>query len=83
MLEIINTVVKSKGYDYEKHYFPHDAEVHEYTTGNSRIQIAREHLGNCEVVARMAISDGINAVREMFPSCFFDEAKCITGITRL
>ena len=83
MLEIINTVVKSKPYQYERHYFPHDAEVHEYTTGNTRIQIAREHLWMCEIVPKTSVSDGINAAREMFPNCFFDEAKCITGITRL
>lgn len=44
MLEIISSVVNAKDYKYAAHRLPHDAEVHEYTTGKTRIETARENL---------------------------------------
>jgi phage terminase large subunit len=36
-------IVKSKPYTYGKHIVPHDAAAHEYSTGLSRIEVARNH----------------------------------------
>lgn len=84
MTEIANTIVNTKPYNYETHYLPHDAEVTEYTTGTTRIETARKYLkGNCVVVPKLAISDGINAVRDMFPNSFFDEGNCAKGLSAL
>ena len=83
MVEIINQQILTREYKYDAHYFPHDVEVTEYTTGKTRISVARDLLSNCVVVERSGLSDGINAVRDMFPNCYFDEGKCFIGLSRL
>ena len=35
--------LKSKPYTYAKHLVPHDAAVHEYSTGLARVEVARNH----------------------------------------
>ena len=71
------TIVNPRYENYETHYLPHDADVTEYSTGTTRLETARQVLkGKVEVVAKLSISDGINAVRDMFPNCYFDESKC-------
>lgn len=70
--------LKEKPYTYDRHYFPHDAEVRELGTGKSRKEIA-ESLGikPIEVVKRPeAKEDGIEAVRSMLPRVYIDETKC-------
>jgi len=83
MLEIINTVIKEKWYNIAVNYFPHDAKVHEYSTGKTRIQNAEEAWLKIEIVPSVSISDGINAVRLIFPNCFFDEKNTARGIKAL
>jgi len=78
------SIVNTRFTNYDTHYLPHDAEVTEYSTGVARIQTARQYLkGKVEVVPKLSISDGINAVRDMFPNCFFNEETTTTGLTRL
>lgn len=83
MREIINFQVLNKWYNFGRHFFPHDANVTEYTTGTTRLSVAKELLGNVEALERTAISDGINAVRDIFPRCWFNEEKCSVGISWL
>lgn len=74
MTEIILSVVNPRYNNYETHYLPHDVAVTEYSTWVARIQTAKEHLqGRVEVVPKLSISDGIWAVRDMFPNCYFNE----------
>lgn len=71
------TIVNPRYENYETHYLPHDADVTEYSTGTTRLETARKILkGKVEIVPKLSISDGINAVRDMFPNCYFDESKC-------
>ena len=83
MVQIINYEVTPKPYKYGRHFLPHDAEVHEYTTGTTRLSTALSMLKNVEVVERSGISDGINQVRQIFPRCWFDEEKTTLGINAL
>lgn len=83
MREIINFQVLNKEYKYWRHIFPHDARVTEYTTGSTREKVARELLWNIEVLERTGISDWINAVRDIFPRCWFNEERCSIGINGL
>ena len=84
LTEIASTVVNAKPYDYAEHFLPHDAEVHEYTTGTTRLETARKILrGRVSVTDRLALSDGIHSVREMFPNAYFDETNCQVGLSRL
>ena len=83
MKQIINFQVLNKEYKYWRHIFPHDARVHEYTSGDTREKIARDMLWSIDVLERTSIADGIDAVRNMFPQCWFDEEHCSVGLTRL
>jgi hypothetical protein len=75
--------LKSKSYAYGKHLVPHDAAVHEFSTGLTRVEIAKSHGINFTVVPDIGINDGIDAVRNLLNRCWFDEVKCTTGITAL
>jgi len=49
--------------------FPHDAAVHEYSTGLSRVEVARNHAINFTVVTDISINEAIDAARNMFNRC--------------
>lgn len=75
--------LKSKPYTYGKHLVPHDAAVHEFSTGLTRVEIAKSHGINFTVVPDIGINEGIDAARNMLNRCWFDEIKCARGITAL
>lgn len=76
--------LKDKPYNYCEHYFPHDADARELGTGTTRREVA-ENLGIApiEIVPRLSVDDGINAVRMIFPRCWFDKEKCSQGLAAL
>ncbi len=76
-------LIKSKSYPYGKHIVPHDAAVHEYSTGLSRIEVARNHGIIFTIAPDIALIDGIDAVRNTLNRCWFDEIKCASGIKAL
>lgn len=76
-------IVKSKLYTYGKHIVPHDAAAHEYSTGLSRIEVAKNHGIAFTIAPDLALIDGINAARNLLNRCWFDEAKCDSGIKAL
>lgn len=76
-------VVKSKGYVYEKHLAPHDIMVHEYTSGMTRQASARKMGINFVPSIKLEIIPGIDACRNMFNRCWFDETKCAKGLKAL
>lgn len=76
--------LKERPYNYGMHYLPHDVEVRELGTGKSR----REVLGslgvrNITVVPAMPVEDGIQALRMLIPTSFFDKVKCKEGLEAL
>ncbi len=72
-------VVKAKPYAYEAHYAPHDINVEEMSNKKSRWQTADEHGITFEIVEKMALMEGIEAVREILPRCWFDKEKTQLG----
>lgn len=77
-------VLRSKPYSYARHFLPHDAENREWTNGKSRLDTLKAlGLQNCKVIPRMAVDDGINAVRLLLPLCRFDADKCSAGLEAL
>lgn len=66
---------------YSTHYFPHDVEVRELSTGKSRRQTLYE-LGfeNIETVPQHNVLDGINASRRILEVSWIDEEACKKGI---
>jgi hypothetical protein len=65
------------------HYLPHDVEVRELGTGKSRKEVL-EGLGiRVTVCPNIPVADGIQAVRMMLATCWFDQAKCKDGFEAL
>lgn len=72
-------ILKDKGYNYSRHYMPHDAE---HRMMGVKAKSKREHaleagIGPIEVLPRiMAESDGIAASRAFLPQVWIDEVRC-------
>lgn len=79
--DIPRVLLNEKPYTYAEHYLPHDVEIRELMTATSR-KDSLEQLGLRPVVvaSRQSVEEGINAVRNMLPKCWFDEVKCARGI---
>ena len=53
-------------------------------TGVSRLEILQKlHHGNIEIAPKIALNDGIEAVRHNFDNFWFDEMNCSVGINHL
>jgi hypothetical protein len=75
--------LQERDYVWGNHYLPHDVEVRELGTGKSRKEVL-EGLGiKTTVCPNIPIADGIQAVRMLLPTCWFDKDKCKTGIEAL
>lgn len=68
---------------YGDHWAPHDIAVREFSTGQSRIDTAREHGITFRTVEQAHLEDGIHAARMLFPRCYFDAERCAAGIEAL
>lgn len=76
--------LKSRPYNYSRHVGPHDIEVRELGTGKSRKETAEEMgLRPFEVAPKLEVQDGIEAVRNLLPRCWFDAEKCADGVRGL
>jgi hypothetical protein len=83
MVYYINELTK-KGYNYGKHYAPHDIEVRELSTGVSRKDTAKGLGINFETVPRPRVKEeGIDAIRNVISRCWFDKTKCEHGLDAL
>ena len=65
-------VLKDKPYVYGTHYLPHDVKVREMSTGQSRLETLTKLGIRPFVVPRLTVEDGIQAVRNILPKCWFD-----------
>jgi len=68
-------VLTDRGYLYKTHNAPHDIEVRELTTGVTRKETAEKMGITFNVIDKLSIEDGIEAVRNLLPRCFFDEGN--------
>lgn len=72
-----------RDYVWGTHYLPHDVEVRELGTGKSRKEVLQGLGVKVTVCPKIPIADGIQAVRMLLPTCYFDKAKCKDGIEAL
>lgn len=78
------SVLKSKPYTYGTHWAPHDIQVRELGSGNSRLETARSLGLHFQISPKVdTLEDGIHAARMLFPRCWFDAEKCKHGIETL
>lgn len=72
-------MLKSKPYTYEKHFVPHDMDIHEYSLGMSARETATSLGVNFTVLPRehkIVEEEGIEALRSLFPRMWIDQTKC-------
>lgn len=79
------SVIQNKGYNYNKHFLPHDANARELQTNMTRVDFFRNRgINNVEVLRPTKFTlgqDDINLVaRPKFSKCWFDEKKCQRGL---
>lgn len=76
--------LQNKPYIYTTHLLPHDAAVRGLNDGKSRTDtLKRLGLKGIEVLERKSPQDGISAVRNLLPMCFFDVDKTYVGFEHL
>jgi len=84
-IEELAQIIIDRGYRYGKHYLPHDAKAKTLASGGKSIieQLAQHlGLGTLSIVPDLSVQDGIQAVRKMIPTTWFDN-KCYEGIEAL
>jgi hypothetical protein len=76
----------SKGYNYGKHYLPHDAQTTERTGSNFSTDLINAGLPSSSIVTVprcYSVWIGINHLKEMFANLSFDAKKCEVGLNAL
>lgn len=76
-------ILQDKAYLYDIDYLPHDAKATQLGSGKSIEELLKNHGRKVEIVPKLSIVDGINAVRTIFPACYFDAEKCVDGLQAL
>lgn len=76
-------LLQDRSYVYGTDYLPHDARAHSLGTGKSIEELMRAAGRKVSIVPSLSVADGINAVRTIFPQCWFDGEKCSDGLQYL
>lgn len=69
-------VLKNKPYTYNKHIAPHDMANREFSSGVSRLEMARRLDVRFTLAPNLSIADGIDAVKAMLAKVWIDESAC-------
>jgi hypothetical protein len=85
-------VLKDKGYRFRTHYLPHDA-AQRRMTGRGYVQDTAEMVRECcksagisddvVICPKLPVQDGINGVRKLFSTFYFNDGLCADGIEKL
>lgn len=65
------------------HYLPHDAEARELGTGKTRVETLAGYGIAATICPNIPLEDGIQAVRGLLPTCWFDRERCKAGLEAL
>jgi len=76
-------VLEQKKYAYGRHIAPHDINVRELGSGQSRLETARMLGIRFEVAPNLPLQDGIDAARILLAKCWFDKKKTDHGLEAL
>jgi phage terminase large subunit len=78
-------LLQARGYVYGTDWLPHDGDAETLPAAGRSMRQQMTELGRkVRIVPRMKTdAHGINAAREIFPNCWFDEAKCADGLQAL
>lgn len=75
--------LQSRPYVYSTLWLPHDAQAKSLGTGRSIEEISRNAGWRVRIVPKLSVADGINAVRTLFPTLWFDRDNCADGLQSL
>lgn len=75
--------IEARDYEAGTDWVPHDAKVRELGTGRTRVETLIGLGRQPAVVPDHKTMDGINAARLLMPRCWFDKAKCASGMEAL
>jgi len=75
--------LQTKPYAYGIHMGPHDINVKEWGSAQSRIEIAQRLGLHFQIAPKRGLADGIEASRRLLPKCYFDRKKCSVGLAAL
>jgi phage terminase large subunit len=70
----------NRGWQRAEMLLPHDVQVRELGTGRSRLEVLQEAGLSCTIVPRLSVADGIQAVRQMLPNCWFNVPDVRQGV---
>ncbi|MFI5339841.1 MAG: hypothetical protein ACHQ7N_08380 [Candidatus Methylomirabilales bacterium] len=76
-------LLQGKPYTYAGHIGPHDLSVQEFGSGKTRVDVARELGIRFTLAPRLALEEGIEAVRNLLPELWIDRAHCGRGVDAL
>jgi len=80
-------MLTNKPYVYGGHFLPHDIKVHDISRPDrkSRLEVLAElGLRNLYVVPKAKdLSNSVEMIREVLPSCWFEKEKCADGLSAL
>ncbi len=83
-LNFYKRALDEKPYTYRDHWAPHDIQVRELTSGQSRLDTARALGLNFQIAPRIQnVAERIHATRMILPRCYFDGIRCQVGIEAL
>ena len=82
-LEYYFTLLDSKPYEYEEIWLPHDAKAKSLQTGRSTVEQFLARGYPMRVAPKLAVQDGIDAVRLVLRSCYFNKETTAAGVDGL
>jgi phage terminase large subunit len=75
--------LEEQGHVYANYYFPHDVQVRELGTGQSRVDTLIGLGIDPTIVPQHAVLDGINSTRRFLDTCWIDPERCERGLEAL
>jgi hypothetical protein len=84
-LELADRIRQSMGCEWGYHFAPHDIDqkMQGWEHAESRLMQARKHGWHLQMVPKVNLEDGIEAMRFMFPYIRIDKNNCSLGLRAL
>ncbi len=75
--------MQGMGYVFGDVHLPHDAKAKRLGSKRTIEEVVKAAGYRVRIVAKLSLTDGINAARMVFRNCYFDEKATETGLDRL
>lgn len=72
--QVLDQKARTNGYNYDKHFGPHDIEAHDLGTGLTRQETLEKFGYYVEALPKRPIDDGIQALRIRFSTLLIEES---------